>query len=110
MPDGATVRLQFDAGDVTANIDHITLGGATFYVDANFAGVSRTLPKGQYTLAQLQAAGIPNDAISSLRVPNGWTVEAFQHDDFGGTRWVFTSDAINVGSGANDAISSVRIL
>ena len=65
--------------------------------------------KGNYTLAQLQAKGVPNDWVSSLKVPSGWTVIMYQNDNFSGTTWTFTSDTSWVGSAANDQMSSCKI-
>ncbi|MEW9697563.1 glycoside hydrolase family 76 protein [Paenibacillus sp. SI8] len=112
IPDGATVKFQYDSGDVAANIDYIVLSAAasaTFYQDADYAGSAVSLPKGNYTLAQLNAAGIPNDWMTSLKVPSGWTVDVYQHDDFAGTIWTFTANNPNVGSAVNDQMSSVKI-
>jgi predicted alpha-1,6-mannanase (GH76 family) len=110
--DGATIKLQFDSGDVAANIDYLSFSGsssaATFYADADYSGTAGSLAKGNYTVAQMEAAGITNDTMSSLKVPAGWTVEVFQNGNFDGTAWTYTSDNPNVGS-ANDQMSSIRI-
>ena len=85
-------------------------GGPTFYGDINYGGSAVTLGVGNYDLPQLQAAGIANDSISSIRVPSGYTVVAFQHSGFAGTQWTFTADNPNmINTGNNDAISSLRI-
>jgi alpha-L-fucosidase 2 len=85
-------------------------GGPTFYGDINYGGSAVTLGVGNYDLSQLQAAGIANDSVSSIRVPSGWTVVGFQHGGFAGTSWTFTGDNSNmINSGNNDAISSLRI-
>ncbi|MFB9184954.1 discoidin domain-containing protein [Dactylosporangium sucinum] len=87
-----------------------TSTGPTFYADANYAGAAATLAPGSYDLAQLQAAGIANDTISSIRVPAGYSVTAYADAGFAGTAWTFTADAPNlVSTGNNDAISSLRI-
>jgi concanavalin A-like lectin/glucanase superfamily protein/fibronectin type III domain protein len=88
--------------------------GVTFFIDINYTGgASRILTAGNYTLAQLQAAGIPNDSASSCRIPpNGWTVIIYQDDNYGGTSWTLTSDTPNftVYSGLNDNMSSCKIM
>ncbi|WP_433890407.1 discoidin domain-containing protein [Streptomyces sp. CA-111067] len=85
-------------------------GAAVLYGDANYSGPSATLPAGSYDLPQLQAAGIANDSVSSLRVPAGLTVTAYADAGFSGTKWTFTSDTPNLtATGNNDAISSVRV-
>jgi predicted alpha-1,6-mannanase (GH76 family) len=112
IPDGATVKLQYDTGDLAANIDSLTLSGspdaATFYEDAGYTGKAVSLKKGDYTVAQLGAAGLRNDTMTSLQVPAGWTVDVYQDGNFDGTKWTYTADNPNVGP-ANDRMSSVRI-
>ncbi|WP_435924158.1 carbohydrate-binding protein [Paenibacillus sp. DYY-L-2] len=83
--------------------------GVTFYEDINYGGNAVTLGIGNYTLSQLNANGIPNDWMSSLKVPGGWTVEVYENDNFGGTKWTFTSDSSWVGNAINDKMSSVKI-
>ncbi|WP_313563210.1 carbohydrate-binding protein [Ruminiclostridium cellobioparum] len=83
--------------------------GVTFYADINYGGTAITLGVGNYTLSQLNAKGIPNDWMSSLKVPGGWTVEVYEHDNFGGTKWTYTSSSSWVGSAVNDKMSSVKI-
>ncbi len=84
--------------------------GPTFYVDAGYSGTAVALGAGSYDLPQLQAAGIANDSISSIRVPAGFTVTAYADAGFAGTAWTFTTDDPNlVNTGNNDAISSLRI-
>jgi uncharacterized protein YbdZ (MbtH family) len=89
----------------------LTVGysGVTFYQDANFSGAAVQLGTGNYTMNQLTAIGIPNDWVSSLKIPNGWTVEVYQNDNFSGTQWTFTADTANVGSACNDQMTSVKI-
>ncbi|MCM3703502.1 carbohydrate-binding protein [Paenibacillus macerans] len=83
--------------------------GVTFYADINYGGKAVTLGIGNYTLSQLNANGISNDWMSSLKVPSGWTVEVYENDNFGGTRWTFTSSSSWVGDAINDKMSSVKI-
>ena len=83
--------------------------GPTFYQDTNFAGTAVTLGVGNYTTAQMTAAGLPNNWVSSLRVPSGYTVVAYD-GDLTGTSWTYTADnASFVTTGNNDVVSSVRI-
>ena len=83
--------------------------GVIFYADINYGGTAITLGAGNYTLSQLNAKGIPNDWMSSLKVPDGWTVEVYENDNFGGTKWTYTSSSSWVGSAVNDKMSSVKI-
>ncbi len=113
IPDGATIKFQYDSGDVAANIDYIILNpasGVIFYQDADYDGTaSKVFDKGTYTLAQLNAKGVPNDWMSSLKVPSGWTVIVYQDDNFSGTSWILTADIPYVGPDCNDKMSSCKI-
>lgn len=84
--------------------------GATFYQDANYGGVAVSLPKGSYTLAQLQEAGIANDSISSLRVYGSSTVELYKDNSFQGAVLTRTADDNKLSDdGFNDVVSSIKI-
>jgi hypothetical protein len=83
--------------------------GPTFYPDQNFVGTGVRLGVGSYTIAQMQAAGVANDAVSSIQVPSGYTVTAFGDGDFTGGSWTFTADARTLPQGADNVISSIRI-
>jgi Beta/Gamma crystallin len=91
----------------------IETAGVVFFQDINFGGAqSQPLAVGDYTLAQLQALGMPNDWASSVRVPSGRTLTMYQHDNFTGTAWTLTSDNANfvaLSPNANDQVSSVRV-
>jgi hypothetical protein len=87
--------------------------GVTFYQDINYGGaVSQALAKGSYTRTQLEAKGVPNDWASSMKIPSGWTVIMYQHNNFLGTTWTRSSDTPNfvtLTPNANDQMSSVKI-
>ena len=87
--------------------------GVTFYQNSNFGGAAgQVLAKGTYTLSQLQAKGVSNDWASSVKIPSGWTVILYQHDNFGGTSWTLTADTPDLTSlspSANDQMSSCKI-
>ncbi|MCU1675854.1 MAG: hypothetical protein JWM93_612 [Frankiales bacterium] len=81
----------------------------TFYADTEFGGTAVGLNAGTYTTAQMVGAGVPNNWVSSLKVPAGWTVVAYD-GDLAGTSWTYTANAGNlVSAGNNDMISSLRI-
>nr|5HT8_A Chain A, Beta and gamma crystallin [Clostridium beijerinckii NCIMB 8052] len=81
----------------------------TFYEDINYGGAHVHLQPGNYTLSQLNTAKIPNDWMTSLKVPSGWTVDVYENDNFTGTKWTYTSDTPWVGNDANDKMTSVKI-
>lgn len=98
-----------DWGTAKWVLEPVSTDDATFYQHINYGGTSVTLAKGNYTLSQLNALGIPNDWVSSIKVPAGWTVEVYQNDNFAGTKWTFTSSTNYVEDACNDQMSSVKI-
>ncbi len=83
---------------------------ATFFRDIDYKGPVVSLSAGDYTLSQLEAAGIPNNWISSLKVPEGLMVLAYADDNFSGRVWSFTASNADLFSvDANDVFSSMRI-
>jgi hypothetical protein len=81
---------------------------AAFYPENNYGGIPVTLKPGTYTTAQLSAAGIPNNSVSSIWVSGGLTVEMYDNDNFTGAKSTINSNTANIGS-LNDAMSSVKI-
>ena len=66
----------------------------TFYEHIDYnesaAGFGVRLPEGTYTTAQLLAAGISDNNITSIKVPFGFKVTMYDRDNFTGTTWVKT--------------------
>lgn len=89
------------------------LSGVRFFQDTDYGGTgSQYIAKGNYTLAQLAAKGVPNDWSSSVRIPPGWKVILYSDDNFTGTSWTLTSDTQNfpgLSPNPNDQVSSCRI-
>ncbi len=78
--------------------------------NCDYGGYNVGLPAGSYTLAQLQARGIVNDDISSLRVQSGYSITLYQHDNFTGNSITKTGDdSCLVDDGFNDSASSIVI-
>ncbi|SDQ00342.1 Putative glycoside hydrolase Family 18, chitinase_18 [Mucilaginibacter sp. OK268] len=90
-----------------------TTTGVTFYQNTNYSGtVTSLIPKGTYTLAQLQAYGFVDNWASSVKVPSGWTVIMYTNNNFGGTSWTRTAntpDFTTLSPNANDKVTSVKI-
>lgn len=81
--------------------------GVIFYQDVNFGGVaSGSKAKGDYAVLP---ADIPNDWMSSLRVPAGWIVDAYADGGFAGAVCTYTADTSWVGTACNDVMSSFKI-
>jgi beta-glucanase (GH16 family) len=97
------VRVYQDGGGNTG-------GPLTVYKDCNFTGAAVSLPAGSYTLSQLQARGIANDDISSLKVQSGYKATLYWDDNFTGSTITKTADdACLVDDGWNDKITSIVI-
>ena len=88
---------------------------ATIYADCNYSGQSQTLSPGDYDMARIQ---LPNDSISSIRVPAGLRVQLFEHAGFGGRSLEVTSDTScltnqrwgNRRQTWNDYVSSIKVV
>ena len=96
------VRVYQDIGSPT--------GVATLYQHCNYGGYAVGLPVGSYSLSQLQARGVVNDDISSIRVQSGYQVRLYQNDNSSGASIVKTGDdACLVDDGYNDNVTSVVV-
>ncbi|HEY8916011.1 MAG TPA: beta-1,3-glucanase family protein [Chitinophaga sp.] len=85
-------------------------GAAIAYKDCNYGGYAAGLNPGAYTLSQLNALGILNDDISSLRVKPGYKVTLYQDDNFSGSTLVLTGDDdCLVDNGWNDLTTSLKV-
>ena len=85
------------------------LAAATFYEDIYYGGYAIDLPEGTYTQSQLEARGIENDDISSLKVLPGYRVTVYDGSSLSGDSRVFTADCDWIGGEWNDRISSIKI-
>ncbi len=85
-------------------------GVATVYQHCNYGGYAIALPEGRYTLAQLQARGVRNNDLSSLRVNAGYQVTLYDNDNFGGASVTRTADtSCLTANGFNDRASSAVV-
>lgn len=106
-----TVIATDDRGGQASTDISISLidAGATFYEDCRWGGYSVSLGVGTYTLAQLQAAGIENDDISSLYVYDGYEVVVYQNSAFNGTSYVVDADVWCMTATPNTDSTTVNI-
>jgi predicted alpha-1,6-mannanase (GH76 family) len=81
----------------------------TVYENDQYGGASHILRPGRYTKEALTKAGVPDNWMTSLKVPDGCTVEIYSEDNFAGTMWEYTSDSPNIGPAANDQMTSCII-
>ena len=87
-----------------------TSAPVTLYQHCNYGGYSASLQPGSYTLSQLQALGLQNDDLSSMRVASGYKATLYQHHNFTGNTVVITGDDdCLVNEGFNDDISSIIV-
>ncbi|MBX0288924.1 RICIN domain-containing protein [Hymenobacter sp. HSC-4F20] len=94
----------------TAPAGATSAGVATLYKDCNYTGTATGLDPGDYTLGALQARGILNDDISSLKVNSGYEVQLFENDNFSGASVVITaSNTCLVSNSWNDRTTSLRV-
>jgi hypothetical protein len=79
---------------------------AIIYTDRDFSGTSQSLGPGVYDADKLT---IGEDALSSLKVPAGWSVTLFVDSAFHGRTKKFTQDTTYVGDDFNDVTSSLIV-
>ncbi|WP_243416232.1 carbohydrate-binding protein [Flavobacterium sp. HTF] len=85
-------------------------GVATVYKDCNYGGAAVSLPAGNYTLGDLQAKGILDNDISSLKVQSGYEVVLYANDNFSGSSVTITADdTCLVDNSFNDLATSLRV-
>lgn len=78
--------------------------------NCNFTGYTVALPVGSYNLSQLQARGVINDDVSSVRVQSGYQATLYQHDNFTGNAITKTGDdSCLVDDGFNDITTSIVV-
>ncbi len=86
-----------------------TISPVTVYKDCDFGGASATFRVGSFNLSSI-VSKIGNDVISSIKVPNGYTVKLYQHENFGGiSRTRLQNDTCFVNNDFNDMTSSMVI-
>src|ERR1044072_9325619 len=83
-----------------SNTDYVTI-----FQHANYGGVAKQLPAGNYDMNDL---GIGNDQLSSLLVPPGLKVTLFEHAGFQGRTKEITADNAFI-SDFNDFTSSIKV-
>ncbi|WP_109003950.1 alpha-L-fucosidase [Streptomyces rishiriensis] len=84
--------------------------GVIAFQDVNYTGGSASFALGDYTAADLTAAGLGARTVSSLRPAPGYQVVGYSGDDFTGASWTFTADSPDLRTtGNNDQITSLRV-
>jgi uncharacterized protein YbdZ (MbtH family) len=81
------------------------LGGVILYKDAWYTGAAQVLYPGDYSLGD---TAIGNDALTSIRVPSGFTATLCWNADCGGSPLQVTGDIPNLDSWS-DQVSTIRV-
>ncbi|HMI01702.1 MAG TPA: family 16 glycosylhydrolase [Pedobacter sp.] len=80
------------------------------FQNCTYKGWAKQLATANYTMAQLAALGVTNDAISSVSVPAGIKIQLYQGDNFTGSSITLTADnSCLIDEAFNDNISSVKV-
>jgi hypothetical protein len=107
----ATVATNgLNVAKVATNVLNVTL-----YMHSNYLGEYATKGIGNYDIGSM---GLPNDAISSIRVPQGLKIQLFQHHNFGGEKIEIDADISSLEqkkmsngvSTWNDQVSSFKVV
>jgi hypothetical protein len=82
---------------------------AVLYNDVNYGGTAVSFPVGNYRLADMNAAGFPDDAVSSFALPAGYQVTFFADDNFTGRSFSANASSSWIGADWNDQVTSFII-
>ncbi|MCX6677462.1 MAG: Cys-every-fifth RiPP peptide CefA [Methanothrix sp.] len=95
-----------DFNDITSSV--VVEPVVMVYYKKDYLGTKQYLGVGNYNKADL-IAGVGEDAISSLRVPQGLIVTLYENPEFKGRTKTFLEDAPYVGLDFDDKTSSVTV-
>ena len=76
----------------TTGLQPCLFGVALLYSDCEFAGTAVGLEVGNYNRADLQAMGLEEDILSSLKVEEGYVVELYAGDKLHGNSTIIKND------------------
>jgi predicted alpha-1,6-mannanase (GH76 family) len=89
----ANVSWIADWNDRVSSLKIAYIGGpVSVYQDITYGGYAGGLDVGDYTRAQLQAKGINDNDITSLKIAQGFKVTVYDGDNFSGASNVYTAD------------------
>ncbi|UII19551.1 discoidin domain-containing protein [Fulvivirga ligni] len=84
--------------------------GITVYQHCAYGGYAVTLAPGSYTATQLQALGVTNNDVSSMRIPAGFQATLYSEGNFTGSSLSKSADDdCLVDDSWNDLISSIVV-
>ncbi|WP_071189238.1 bluetail domain-containing putative surface protein [Trichormus sp. NMC-1] len=89
----------------------LIIEAAEIFEDSNYQGRSLTLAPGRYDVNYLTSNGFGDNILSSLKLPNGWSMRLYHNSDFTGANKVYTSDTSFTGDywNFNDTVSSLVV-
>lgn len=93
-----------DFNDITSSVTVEKV--VTLFEHNDYQGRSSVLGVGTHRMGDL---GIPNDSLSSLRVPQGLMVTLWEHEAYQGAQLVYFEDAPAMAPGWNDRVSSIVV-
>ena len=105
---GELVSLQAEDDHDVFVVDGLSVRiekNVTVYEHDKFGGAQTTYSSGSYELGNTSW----NDKISSVYVPRGWVVEAYEHSNSGGQKIVWNSSQSYVTDTWNDKMEKVEI-
>lgn len=95
------VRVAYHTKPSTLN------GQVLIYADAGYGRSSQALYAGGYDMASLT---VGNDAVSSIRIPDGWSARLYEHAGYGGAFIDLTGDVADLRDiGWSDRASSIQV-
>jgi hypothetical protein len=93
--------------EVTVSMNDNSISGAKFFVDCDYQGQSVVLGVGRYNQSQM---GLPTKSLSSLQVPQGFSVTLYDQVNFKGLSITFNSNQrCLIDQGWNDRTSSLVV-
>lgn len=101
--------MQVFPADEKENKQALTTPQVTVYQNDNYGGTGISLTPGRYTAEALTAAGVPQNWMTSCKIPANCVLQVFSEDNFSGKMWEHTSDCANVGNEENDQMRSCII-
>ncbi len=106
--DYASIGSYTITGKIPAVVNNNSI--ATVYKDCNLTGTAIGLEEGSFNLGQLNARGVANDDVSSLKIKSGYEIVLFENDNFTGASITITADnGCLVSNGWNDRATSIIV-
>ncbi len=85
------------------------IAGITVYSECNYRGRSATLIPGEYAALSLSRAGLADNSISSIKVPDGFEIQLFENDFYRGRSGTLAANSDCLVERFNNVVSSVIV-